>query len=83
MFGIDFNKEREQHELEIDKHYKENSLMGKIFSKYLCPKCNAHLKECDNGDIICLNSCHLSESSRKRLQKSISLLSEQFNEKVK
>lgn len=42
--------------------------MGKVFSQYRCPECNAHLSV---DSMICLNACHLSAASNRRFQAGI------------
>jgi len=71
MFGIDFNEERDKGLLKIDKEFKKGLMRNMGFSKYLCPVCNAHLKDCPNGDLICLNTCHLPKQWQKRFSDKI------------
>lgn len=67
MMGIDFNKEGENGELKVGKDF-EGSIWQRLgYTKYLCPKCPAYLKKADNGDLICLNGCHMSEGMRCRM----------------
>jgi hypothetical protein len=43
-------------------------------SKYLCPRCQCHLRE-SHGNLICLNACHLSASSQRRFREEMKDLS--------
>jgi len=45
-----------------DEDFTDAKSLDGLFVKELCPVCKAHLSH--RG--ICLNACHLSESSRKR-----------------
>jgi hypothetical protein len=58
MFGFDKEKLKKAPANEFMK------TMG--FSEYLCPKCGANLKEASDGDLICLNACHLSSDMQVR-----------------
>jgi len=54
----------------IDEVKEDKDFKGSIFeklghSKYMCPECKAHLKEAD-GELICLNACHLPKHWQKR-----------------
>lgn len=71
MLGIDFNRERTNGELKKDEKFK-NSIWKKLgYTNYFCPKCSAHLREANNGDIICLNGCHMTEEMRSEFSKEM------------
>ena len=67
VLGIDFNKERDTGKLKENPKSPMIKLMG--YSKYLCPKCNANLKEAENKDLICLNGCHMPKAMKKRMDR--------------
>jgi hypothetical protein len=47
----------------FDENWKDGEFWDNMgYVKELCPVCKAHLRQ--NG--ICLNACHLGESSKKR-----------------
>jgi hypothetical protein len=52
---------------------KDGDFRGSIFDKlelseYLCPVCEAHLKE-SCGELICLNACHLPKQWQMNFDK--------------
>lgn len=66
MISFDVKKDN----LKEDKDF-ENSIWKQLeYSKYLCPTCNAHLKE-SMGSLICLNGCHLPEHWQKRFHQQM------------
>jgi len=60
-------------ECKIDPNFKGSIFEELGHSKYLCPKCNAHLAK----DMICLNACHLPEHWQKRFAKKMSTNAEE------
>ena len=58
---------------------KDSTFKGSIFEKlglseYLCPECDAHLKESES-DLICLNACHLPKHMQKRMSEMMKAIS--------
>jgi hypothetical protein len=75
MFG--FKKE----DMKTDEKFK-GSIFDKVgMSPYLCPSCEAHLKETD-GELICLNGCHLPMQWQINFSKEMAKLSA-FKKSVK
>jgi hypothetical protein len=54
----------------VDKDFEGSIFERMGFTKYLCPKCGAHLWKARDGSLVCLNGCHLSPSTL-RLFKSL------------
>ncbi len=52
-------------EKEIDEEFKGSVFEEIGMDKQLCPTCGAHLKVID-GDLICLNACHLVKQSQSK-----------------
>ena len=68
---LGFNKD----EVRKDSNFKDSIFEKVGLSEYLCPECNAHLKE-SSGDLICLNACHLPKHWQKRMSNAMSLIVE-------
>ena len=66
MFGMGFDPKKD--ELKEDPNFKGSGAEMLGQSKYLCPECGAHLKESE-GELICLNSCHLPKHWQRRFSK--------------
>lgn len=65
MYDIDWVKA----EKVVDENYDGSIWEELEYDRELCPTCNSHLH---NG--ICLNTCHLSSSSRKRFNAFMRML---------
>jgi len=74
MFG--FKKE----DCKIDENFKDSGLKLVGLSEYLCPNCNAHLRD-NNGELICLNACHLPKQWQINFNKKMKKIQE--SKKVK
>ncbi|HWY39076.1 MAG TPA: hypothetical protein VNY73_10990 [Bacteroidia bacterium] len=48
-----------------DKNYRFSSAEFLGLSEWVCPHCHSHISQ-ENGDIICLNSCHLKKKRSKK-----------------
>ena len=74
MFGMGFDPVKD--DLKEDPAFK-GSIWEKLEqSKYLCPECGAHLKASE-GELICLNSCHLPKHWQRRFSKTMEKLMKQ------
>jgi hypothetical protein len=71
MLGIDFNEEKNNGKLKKDEHFKGSFTEKLGFSEFICPECKAHLKDVD-GDLICLNGCHMPKQWQDRFTKIVS-----------
>lgn len=71
MLGIDFNIEKEKGKLKEDYRFYKSIWQRLGYTRFLCPKCNAHLKEAENGDLICLNGCHMPKEMLDNFQKKM------------
>jgi len=78
VFGICFDVKRDN--LKEDKEF-EGSIWQKLaYSKYICPKCKAHLKE-SMGELICLNGCHLPSQWMDDFRKQIGKIIDKHKKK--
>lgn len=55
-----------KNEASKDPNFKDSIFEKLGLSEYLCPECDAHLKESGN-ELICLNACHLPKHIQKRM----------------
>jgi hypothetical protein len=55
----------------VDENFEGSIFERMGFSKYLCPKCKAHLWKARDGSLICLNGCHLSPSALRLFESLI------------
>lgn len=76
MNGIDFNEKRDKGELKKDDDFKDSIWEDLEYTDYLCPVCSAHLKEAENGYLICLNGCHMSKGMMDRFSSMMHEISE-------
>lgn len=76
MLGIDFNKEKKEGTLKVEKDFKGGIWEQLGYTHYICPECAAHLKEADNGDLICLNGCHMTERMRNNFSQMMKAVAE-------
>lgn len=76
VFGICFDIEKDN--LKVDENFHNSIWATMGYTKYLCPKCNNHLKD-SGGELICLNGCHMPEQWQKRFHNNMRKINDKLN----
>lgn len=67
-------------EKEVDPQFEGSISQALGLTDKLCPTCHAHLGETDDGELICLNGCHMELQYRELFDALIKLMGGGRNE---